>query len=190
MQYGVERILTVEAVDFLDMEQGDRIGHGTAAGIEPSLWMNRMGKTVKMRKGEWLDDLIVAYHLISGNENKYDDLIHLLPKLHNLIVDLHKEIYGTFNSIKEMTDAWAFRKYDGDILRGYTHIDKFDFAEMEKVTRMFEENTAAKRLYQEYHFDTRVKEEYDRLCDVDIEKGLLRQKTCIIFKSWCSTRLP
>jgi len=37
---------------------------------------------------------------------------------------------------------------------------------------MFEENTAAKRLYQEYHFDTRVKEEYDRLCDVDIEKGL------------------
>lgn len=164
--------MMVEAVDFLDMEQGDRIGHGTAAGIEPSLWMNRMGKTVKMRKGEWLDDLIVAYHLISCNENKYNDLIQLLPKLHNQIVDLHKEIYGTFNSIKEMTDAWAFRKYDGDILRGYTHIDKFDFAEMEKVTRMFEDNTAAKRLYRKYHFDTRVKEEYNRLCDVDIEKGL------------------
>ena len=38
--------MMVEAVDFLDMEQGDRIGHGTAAGIEPSLWMNRIGKTV------------------------------------------------------------------------------------------------------------------------------------------------
>ena len=164
--------MMVEAVEFLDMEQGDRIGHGTAAGIEPSLWMNRIGKTVKMRKGEWLDDLIIAYHLISGNENKYNDLIQLLPKLHNQIVDLHKEIYGTFNSIKEMTDAWAFRKYDGDILRGYTHIDKFDFAEMEKVTRMFEDNTAAKRLYRKYHFDTRVKEEYNKLCDVDIEKGL------------------
>lgn len=164
--------MMVEAVEFLDMEQGDRIGHGTAAGIEPSLWMNRIGKTVKMRKGEWLDDLIIAYHLISDNENKYNDLIQLLPKLHNQIVDLHKEIYGTFNSIKEMTDAWAFRKYDGDILRDYTHIDKFDFAEMGKVTRMFEDNTAAKRLYRKYHFDTRVKEEYNKLYDVDIEKGL------------------
>ena len=149
------------------MEQGDRIGHGTAAGIEPSLWMNRMGNTVKMRKGEWLDDLIVAYHLISGNENKYNDLIQLLPKLHNRIMDLHKEIYGTFNSIKEMTDAWAFRKYDGDILRGYTHIDKFDFAEMEKVTKMFKDDTAAKRLYRKYHFDTKVKTEYNKFFDVD-----------------------
>lgn len=164
--------MMVEAVEFLDMEQGDRIGHGTAAGIEPSLWMNRIGKTMKMRKGEWLDDLIVAYHLISGNENKYNDLIQLLPKLHNQIMDLHKEIYGTFNSIKEMTDAWGFRKYDGDILRDYTHIDKFDFAEMEKVTKMFKDNTAAKRLYRKYHFDPRVKEEYNKLCDVDIEKGL------------------
>lgn len=164
--------MMVEAVEFLDMEQGDRIGHGTAAGIEPSLWMHRIGKTVKMRKGEWLDDLIVAYHLISGNENKYNDLIQLLPKLHNRIMDLHKEIYGTFNSIKEMTDAWAFRKYDGDILRGYTHIDKFDFAEMEKVTKMFKDDTAAKRLYRKYHFDTKVKTEYNKFCDVDIEKGL------------------
>lgn len=164
--------MMVEAVEFLDMEQGDRIGHGTAAGIEPSLWMNRIGKTMKMRKGEWLDDLLVAFHLISDNENKYNDLIQLLPKLHNQIMDLHKEIYGTFNSIKEMTDAWGFRKYDGDILRDYTHIDKFDFAEMEKVTKMFKDNTAAKRLYRKYHFDPRVKEEYNKLCDVDIEKGL------------------
>lgn len=71
-----------------------------------------------------------------------------------------------------MTDAWAFRKSDGDILRGYTHIDKFDFIEMEKVTKMFKDNTAAKRLYRKYHFDTKVKTEYNKLCDVDIEKGL------------------
>lgn len=164
--------MMVETVEFLDMEQGDRIGHGTAAGIEPSLWMNRIGKTVKMRKGEWLDDLVVAYHLIVSNENKHADLIQLLPKLHNQIEDLHKEIYGTFNSIKEMTDAWAFRKYDGDILRDYTHTDKLDFEEMEEVKRLFEDNIAAKRLYCKYHFDKKVKTEYNRLCDVDIEKGL------------------
>lgn len=163
--------MMVEAVEFLDMEQGDRIGHGTAAGIEPSLWMNRIGKSVKMKKGEWLDDLIVAYHLIVSNENKYTDLIQLLPKLHNQIEDLHKEIYGSFNSIKEMTDAWAFRKYDGDILRDYTHVDKFDFEEMENVKKLFKDNTAAMRLFRKYHFDTKVKTEYNKLCDVDIENG-------------------
>lgn len=164
--------MMVEAVDFLEMEQGDRIGHGTAAGIEPSLWMNRMGKSVKIRKGEWLDDLVVAYDLIVSNDNKYTDLIQLLPKLHNQIEDLHKEIYGTFSSIKEMTDAWTFRKYDGDILRDFPHIDKLDFAEMEKVKMLINEKTAAKRLYRKYHFDAKVKAEYNKLCDVDIEKGL------------------
>ena len=131
-----------------------------------------MNKTLKIKKGEWLDDLLVAYNLIADNENKYADLIQLLPKLHNQIEDLHKEIYGTFNSIKEMTDAWAFRKYDGDILRNYTHIDKFDFAEMGKVNKIFKDNAAAKRLYRKYHFDMKVKNEYNKLCEVDIEKGL------------------
>ena len=164
--------MMIEAVEFLDMEQGDRLGHGTAAGIDPNLWMSRMNKTLKIKKGEWLDDLLVAYNLIADNENKYADLIQLLPKLHNQIEDLHKEIYGTFNSIKEMTDAWAFRKYDGDILRNYTHIDKFDFAEMGKVNKIFKDNAAAKRLYRKYHFDMKVKNEYNKLCEVDIEKGL------------------
>lgn len=164
--------MMVEAVDFLDMEQGDRIGHGTAAGIEPLLWMSRIGKTVKIKKGEWLDDLIVAYSLIVSNDNKYADLIQLLPKLHNQIEDLHKEIYGTFNSIKEMTDAWSFRKYDGDMLREFTHIDKFDFEEREQMKKIFKGNISATDLYHKYHFDTKVKENYNKLCDVDIEKGL------------------
>lgn len=164
--------MMVEAVDFLDMEQGDRIGHGTAAGIDPSIWISRMNNIIKMRKGEWLDDLIVAYALITEKENPYTDLTLLLPKLHNIIKDLHKEIYGTFNSIKEMTDAWKFRKYDGDILRGYTHINRLDFIEIEQVKKMFTNNETATLLYKKYHFDNTVKEEYEKLCDVEIANGL------------------
>lgn len=164
--------MMVEAVDFLGMEQGDRIGHGTAAGIDPTLWISRMDKVVKMRKGEWLDDLIVAYGLIADNVNPYTDLVQLLPKLHNRIDDLHKEIYGTSNSIKEMRDAWSFRRYDGDMLRGRTHIDKLDFMEAEQVRKTFEENKAAETLYRRYLFCKEVKAEYEKLCEVDIRDGL------------------
>lgn len=164
--------MMIEAVEFLDMEQGDRLGHGTAAGIDPKLWMSRMGKTQKMRKGEWLDDLLVAYYLISDNENRYDDLIQLLPKLHDQIVDLHHEIYGSFSSIKIMTDAWKFRKYDGDFLRGYHHSDRLGFDELNELEKLFCENEAAQKLYGQYHFDTKAKAEYEKLCDVDIENGL------------------
>ena len=57
-----------EAIDFLEMQSGNRIGHGTAMGIEPELWEQRLyDSKLTIRKGEWLDNLVFAYMLCSNN---------------------------------------------------------------------------------------------------------------------------
>ncbi|MCK9374290.1 MAG: hypothetical protein M0P91_14000 [Sulfuricurvum sp.] len=58
-----------EAAYYLDLRSGDRIGHATAVGIFPTLWRERIGKTIRLTKGEWLDDMIFSYYLLSQEEN-------------------------------------------------------------------------------------------------------------------------
>ncbi|MEI8618508.1 hypothetical protein P4S63_19280 [Pseudoalteromonas sp. B193] len=41
-----------EAIDFLDLKTGNRIGHGTAIGINPELWRERIGNNIVMKQGE------------------------------------------------------------------------------------------------------------------------------------------
>lgn len=54
-----------EAITLLDLGRGDRIGHATAAGISPMLWMERSGERVVMTARDRLDDLVFAWSLLS-----------------------------------------------------------------------------------------------------------------------------
>ncbi|MBK8663634.1 MAG: hypothetical protein IPN18_18290 [Ignavibacteriales bacterium] len=53
-----------EAVEFLDLRQGDRIGHGTASAIDAALWSRMVGDELYIKKGEWLDNLIFLHYFI------------------------------------------------------------------------------------------------------------------------------
>jgi len=50
-----------ESVDYLQMHQGDRIGHGLALGVEPEKWARRIGGSVMMKVGHRLFELIWFY---------------------------------------------------------------------------------------------------------------------------------
>ncbi|QGW79966.1 hypothetical protein GPJ81_11325 [Pseudomonas alkylphenolica] len=53
-----------EALELLDLRNGDRIGHGTAMGILPKLWLERMPGQLVVKKGEWMLDLLAAWRLL------------------------------------------------------------------------------------------------------------------------------
>lgn len=53
-----------DALELLDLRDGDRIGHGTAMGISPKLWMERMPGQLVVKKGEWMLDLLAAWRLL------------------------------------------------------------------------------------------------------------------------------
>ncbi len=53
-----------DALELLDLRDGDRIGHGTAMGILPQLWLERMPGQLVVKKGEWMLDLLAAWRLL------------------------------------------------------------------------------------------------------------------------------
>lgn len=98
-----------EAINFLDLQSGDRIGHGTATAICIRTWAEVVGETILIRRGEWLDNLIFLYH--------YSTSQCLFNVKHSLIEqkikELAKEIYTGLPSleIQELIKAWMMRKY-------------------------------------------------------------------------------
>lgn len=97
-----------EAATFLDLSAGDRIGHGTAIGIEPELWLSRSQRQIAKRKGDWLDDLVFAHALLDGG-TRYPGL-H--GKLETQIAKLSQEIYRSSVSPTALEQAWQLRHLD------------------------------------------------------------------------------
>lgn len=99
-----------EAMEFLDLRAGDRIGHAVAAGIDVQLWKKDIGDRLWMRIGDYLDDLVFACHLIT--ESKAKELEHLLPALTQRIEQYASDIYPEPYTLHELIEAWKLRADD------------------------------------------------------------------------------
>lgn len=54
----------LDALELLDLRNGSRIGHGTALGIDPELWLTRMPNVLHLKRSERLLDLLAAWQLL------------------------------------------------------------------------------------------------------------------------------
>lgn len=99
-----------EAIEFCDLQAGDRIGHAVAAGIDPQIWKNNIGETFYMRQGEYLDDLVFAYYLLLETSPQQLNKIRLQIK--HRINDLSEKVYGRSFSLNSLVIAWKLRKED------------------------------------------------------------------------------
>lgn len=164
--------MIMEAVIFLDMRQGDRIGHGTAAGIEPGLWMDRIGEYINIGKGEWLDNLVWVYWLISDNKNPYTSLKSLLPTIKDEIEERVMYIYQETVSINQIIKAWLCRKFSPQIYLYDDHNFLADTCEEQKYMKQLLEDNTVRKLYENYHFNREVKRRYCQMEQIDIANGL------------------
>jgi hypothetical protein len=94
-----------ESIEFLNLRSGDRIGHATAAGISPQIWASNIGSKILMKKGEYLDDLTFAYHLILANGKLQEKIPLLALKIETYAHDIYQESY----SIAQIERAWLYR---------------------------------------------------------------------------------
>ena len=53
-----------EAITFLDLRNGNRIGHGISVGIHPREWLESMPGKLIVTKREWLLDMILVWKLL------------------------------------------------------------------------------------------------------------------------------
>ncbi|MDR1810094.1 MAG: hypothetical protein LBR34_06810, partial [Prevotella sp.] len=114
-----------EAIDFCGLSNGDRIGHGVATGISTKLWTERIGKTLLMRQGDYLDDLLFARHLITTEKNQNTDFVALIPLINSKISTLSWQIYKENVSVDTLDIVWKLRKYSPAILCGQ-HSDQLN----------------------------------------------------------------
>lgn len=99
-----------EAVVYLGLQRGDRIGHGTASGVSPEVWKDNIGERLLIRQGEYLDDLIYAFHLISNGQDA--ELRKLLPQIGLRIDNMSFDIYQTYRPVLAHIKAWLMRGDD------------------------------------------------------------------------------
>lgn len=79
-----------EAVAFLELRHGDRIGHATAIGINPEYWLNRMPDRCYLEVGCLLDDLVFSLTIL--DRNGYEKSI--LSVIQRKILELSRLVYG------------------------------------------------------------------------------------------------
>ncbi len=98
---------TAEAVEFLGLGAGDRIGHATALGLSPALWLTRTGDRVMLPEGEQLDNAVFAHATLSKAG-------HVMLSAHLLqsISRLSFRIYDREISPALLHEAWTLRALD------------------------------------------------------------------------------
>lgn len=159
--------MVYEAVEFLDMRSGNRIGHATALGIDPKLWINRLYESqLTLKKGEWLDDLIFAYELMQNDGQFYGHL----GKLQGDIFKYFQEIYNYQKplNIHQIIESWKARKYDPIIAlrwREPSIFEEFDSQELEDFNQL---DVTIQELYERYHTGECI-EKYNKM--IQIEPG-------------------
>lgn len=117
-----------EAVTFLDLSAGSRIGHATALGIDPGLWRERTGPTITMLKAKWLDDLVYAHHHLCASSQFFE----VAQKAQSEIEQLSDDVYGTRYTPQILWEAWRLRSRDP--IRWFIDTDPASCLSLEEIS--------------------------------------------------------
>ncbi len=172
-----------EALTLLGLGVGNRVGHATAVGIEPALWRERMGRQIVINKGQRLDDLVLARHLLLRHPGA--DL-RCLPTLELEISRLSQDVYGEDWSPIILFEAWRLRSLDPlyafelrDVGGVPSRDDRDELDEVDKARK----RQSAFELFAKYHGrghgadGSRVVERYNEPFEISFEEEPLDNHT-------------
>ena len=112
-----------EVIRFLRFDNRCRIGHASAAGIEPMKWAWCVKGVVPMSQGEYFYDMIFVYHFIK--ERRVDCLYSKCKQIEKRILDLASRVYkGSNFTLNFIIDTWLSRT---------VVIDKVEYKKIIKV---------------------------------------------------------
>ncbi len=136
-----------EAYTFLNFQPGDRIGHANALGLDPNIWRKKLNNHITIKKGEWLDNLI----LLVIKTKCTDD------KILQDIVNYWKDIYKNKFTIDQILDI-GFEAYK---------LRQFPFADIQNVKIKHEQKELILDIYEKYLFHTYST--YDEDIDITLD---------------------
>lgn len=169
-----------EAMFFLELQTSDRIGHCTAIGISPELWMKRIGTTCIISQGEWLDNLVFAWYIIK--ESKCLELQQIIIQIETEITEYSHKVYNISYPPYILVEAWKMRKYNPFLYLEQDDVSptddwyKTESTEQEKDIRTFLiKNPDIKKIWSLYHRMENVTfnqegNNYDKLIEININE--------------------
>lgn len=194
-----------EAVFFLNMRNGDRLGHATVLGIVPEEWYTVKHHIIMMNQQDYLDNLVWLYHkLIEFEIEDCEQLKSFILKeftdvfrevyAENMDLELLRKIYADtenlemFFNIHTCYDAWQLRGDEPSLYRhGYFEMDAESWVQQcvvnENRSRMdlghIRNNPAACFLYYCYHFEWKVRECGQRVRQIHVPKSYVDGVRCV-----------
>ncbi|MDQ7734253.1 hypothetical protein QT231_16185 [Halomonas sp. SpR1] len=104
-----------EAVQFLDLRNGDRLGHATAIGINPQIWLDKMPESLFIARGQWLENLLFLRQIALKQPQLSPSisLAHIEAHTHQLA---HK-IFNHSIDINTLQQFFSHRDLDPQLIR-------------------------------------------------------------------------
>lgn len=107
MGTGLRRIY--EALTFLDLRPGDRLGHACALGLDPSRWA-MMNPSVEMHLIDILDDAVFEAVLLRARTTRVGGIDERrMSELIRTIDECCVEVFGTTIPLVQLEKAWRLR---------------------------------------------------------------------------------
>lgn len=182
-----------EAVLYLELSQGDRIGHGVALGIDVDKWYERH-KIISLPKQNLLDNL--AWLLFMMREHKIDAPAYYSDDLKSHFDKLYIELYEEPSpGLLAYMEAWKLRgddpkcyssiSPDKDNLTSFSAWDKACIRDkilyrdilknQESIDRENPRNNSEKvylvyKIYHRYHFDEELKRRATERVEYEFDK--------------------
>lgn len=167
-----------EAIIYLGLNHGDRIGHGLVLGVDIEQYYKGRNQLVALTKQAWLDNVAWMYHECTLANCSTS----ILGQLKDNFVKYYRDIYmqdsplETPATIEEYYYSWLLR---GDNPRFYFYnrqedvilsVDRWENFHLNKNRLCIDarKNAMAKDLYKRYHYDTKVKKEGSKMIEVHV----------------------
>lgn len=205
-----------EALRFLNLKPGDRIGHGTALGINPTWWRKKYPR-VRLSQGTMLDNYVWIWgiwHKLNirssvstqkemmekffGTSHAEDIFLPLggIKQLCNEIYRLYREIYVDEKKLYMLEEkdipnilyrAWRIRLADPLRLEKPTRCDVPWIQEEIKLINKFRNDSMAFKIFTAYHNDAYVRRKYESC--IDIDTGYITDELIYMLQDYMILRL-
>jgi len=183
---------TDEAIEFLCMEKGDRIGHGLVLGIDPDEYYENKRYHIYLRKQDYLDNLVWLLYRSLEMEVVIPDNAHawMMDKAMELLNEIFSGLIGhlkTGNPLELYYRSWKLRGDHPDLYRDGSFDEKIKLSEerygnykipeelweyKKRYSRLkaYRENNDIVQIYNRYHFDVEVKNKGYSVVDFHVKK--------------------
>lgn len=196
-----------ECVRFLNLQCGDRIGHGTVLGINVAKWYQQKRYTIIISSQDYLDNVVWLYHKLV--EFQIDDVenlkSYLVSEFEKYFSELYepcidkaeiRRIYHSMNcceyreepiynfNIHNYYEAWKLRG-DEPMLYVSGYFDERKIAEYDynAINRKYSDTNIARRnfecmlLYYYYHYSWQIRNKGREMREIHISQSYIEGAT-------------